>query len=87
MIRVHYFGDPYLPQGYNHTGLSSNLIQADHQDFVDEVSAYEFLMQCTEPITKVEHIFKDGKVPIGLRQDKLVFQDMDQMIDISQEES
>ena len=86
-VRVNYYGDPCKPQGCNHIGLSSLLVQEDFMEFEDEISAYEFLMQCTEPITKVYHIFKDGKVPIGLRQDKLVFQDMDVLEDEYQEES
>lgn len=85
MVRVKYWGDPCKPIGENHIGLSCLLIQEEFIDFDDKISAYEFLLQCTEPITKVTHLFREGKVPIGLRQDKLVFQDMDILDDESEE--
>ena len=77
MYKIEYFGNPFQPRGFNHQGLSNQLIQKDFMEFEDEIQAYEFLLECSEPITKVTDIFKGGRVPIGLRKDKLVFQDMD----------
>lgn len=77
MIRVRYYGDPCRPHGYNHRGLPSSLIEEDFRDFVDEISAYEFLMTCEEPITQVKDIFPKGRVPKGILNKDYQYTDMD----------
>lgn len=84
--KIKYYGDPCNPQGHNHQGLPNFLIKEDFMEFDDDIQAYEFLLQCTEPITMVSDIFKGGRVPSGLRRDKLVFTEMDNYDQESQEE-
>lgn len=86
MYKVEYYGDPCKPQGFNHIGLSSVLIQKDFMEFIDEISAYEFLIECTEPITEAKDIFPGGKVPAGVLKKKLQFQEMDNLEDIDSQE-
>ena len=83
MRRVEYFGDPLRPIGFNHTGLSNQLIEKQFMEFEDDIQAYEFLLECDEPITKVEDIFVKGRVPSGiLKRKELSFRDnMDDLDD------
>ena len=70
MVKIRYFADPFKPRGENHSGLISTLIDVDFMEFQDDITAYEFWKQCTEPITKIKEIFPQGRIPRGIRKPK-----------------